>query len=45
MYSPDLFLLYSEVVMREVRGKVGIKVNGEIINNIRYADDTALIAD
>ena len=43
--SPDLFLLYSEVAMKEVRDKEGIKVNGKNINNIRYADDTALIAD
>ena len=43
--SPDLFLLYSEVALREVRDKVGIKVNGEITNIFRYADDTALIAD
>ena len=31
--------------MREVRDKEGIKVNVKNINNIRYADDTALIAD
>jgi len=38
-------LLYSEVAMREVRDMEGIDVNEENINNIRYADDTALIAD
>ena len=43
--SPDLLLLYSEVAMREIRDKEGIEVNEETINNIRYADDTALIAD
>jgi len=43
--SPDQFLLYSEVAMREVRDMEGIKVNGKTINNIRYADDAALIAD
>ena len=43
--SSDLFLLYREIDMREVRDKEGIKVNGENINNNRYADDTALIAD
>ena len=31
--------------MREIEDMDGIKVNGENINNIRYADDTALIAD
>lgn len=38
-------MLYSEVAMREVRDMEGIDVNEENINNIRYADDTALIAD
>ena len=43
--SPDLFSLYSEMIMREVKDMDGIKVNGENITNVRYADDTALIAD
>ena len=43
--SPDLFLLYSEIIMREIKDIDGIKVNGKNINNVRYADDTALIAD
>ena len=38
-------MLYSEVATREVRDMEGIRVNGENINNIRYADDTALMAD
>ena len=28
-----------------VENTSGIKVNGKVISNIRYADDTALIAD
>ena len=43
--SPDLFLLYSEIIMGEIKGMEGIKVNGENIHIVRYADDTALIAD
>ena len=43
--SPDLFSLYSEMIMREVKDMDGIKVNGENITNVRCADDTALIAD
>ena len=42
--SPDLFNIYSETIFRELEDSPGIKINGEVINNIRYADDTALIA-
>ena len=45
--SPLLFNLYSEAVFREAleEMEIGIKVNGVWVNNIRYADDTMLIAD
>ena len=42
--SPDLFNLYSEYIMREIIGKPGIIIGGHLINNLRYADDTALFA-
>ena len=42
--SPDLFNIYSETILRNLGDNPGIKINGEVINNIRYADDTALIA-
>ena len=43
--SPDLFSIYSEIIMRALKGMPGIKVGGYNMNNIRYADDTVLIAD
>ena len=43
--SPDLFNLYSEVIMRDLIELEGIKFGGRNLNNIRYADDTVLIAD
>ena len=43
--SPDLFNLYSEVIMRDLTELEGIKFGGRNLNNIRYADDTVLIAD
>ena len=43
--SPDLFNLYSEFILKELEEvKEGIQVNGRCINNIRYADDTVLLA-
>ena len=44
--SPDLFNLYSEVILRELEGMPeGITINGVKINNLRYADDTVLLAN
>lgn len=42
--SPDLFSIYTEYIMREIEGLPGIAVGGCMINNLRYADDTVLIA-
>ena len=43
--SPDLFSLYIEYIMRSIKDKSGLQVGGHVINNIRYADDTVLIAE
>ena len=43
--SPDLFSLYSEKILRGIKDMKGIKINGTNIKNIRYTDDTVLIAD
>ena len=45
--SPLIFNLYSEYIFREALDEIdeGILLNGERINNIRYADDTVIFAD
>lgn len=45
--SPLLFNIYSEQIFQESISNVrrGIYISGMFVNNIRYADDTALIAD
>lgn len=45
--SPLLFNVYSEELFAEAFEELseGISINGEHINNIRYADDTILLAD
>ena len=45
--SPCLFNIYAEYVMRNAEldeSQAGIKIAGRNINNLRYADDTTLIA-
>ena len=42
--SPDLFNLYNEVILRNLDESEGLKANGENLNNLRYADDTSLLA-
>ena len=46
--SPCLFNLYAEYIMRNARldeAQAGIKISGRNINNLRYADDTTLMAE
>ena len=46
--SPCLFNLYAEYVMRNTvldEAQAGIKIAGRNINNLRYADDTTLMAE
>ena len=43
--SSDLFSLYSEKIMSTVQDLEGVLIGDMNINNLRYADDTALIAD
>ena len=46
--SPCLFNFYEEYIMQKARldeAKVGIKIAGRNKNNLRYADDTTLMAE
>ena len=46
--SPCLFNLYAEYIMRNPgvdKAQAGIKTAGRNINNLRYADDTTLMAE
>ena len=46
--SPCLFNLYAEYIMRNVgleEAQAGIKIPGRNIDNLRYADDTTLMAE
>ena len=45
--SPRLFNFYAEYIMRKagLEGQAGIKIAGRNINNLRYADDTTLMAE
>ena len=46
--SPCLFNLYAEYIIRNSgleKAQAGIKIAGRNINNLRYADDTTLMAE
>ena len=46
--SPCLFNFYAEYIMRNTgldEAEAGVKVVGTNINNLRYADDTTLMAE
>uniref|UniRef100_A0AC11CTS7 Uncharacterized protein n=4 Tax=Ovis aries TaxID=9940 RepID=A0AC11CTS7_SHEEP len=48
MLSPCLFNSYAEYIMRNTgleEAQAGIKIAGRNINNLRYADDTTLMAE
>ena len=48
LYIVTLFNLYAEYIMRNAgldEAQVEIKIAGRNINNLRYADDTTLMAE
>ena len=48
MLSPCLFNFYAEYIMRNAgleEAQAGVKIAGKNINNLRYADDTTLMAE
>ena len=48
IWSPCLFNFYAEYIMRNAgleETQAGIKIAGRNINNLRYADDTTLMAE
>ena len=48
IFSPCLFNLYAEYILRNAGldgAQAGIKIAGRNINNLRYADDTTLMAE
>ena len=43
--SPHLFALYTEMIMREIEDMEGFRIGGKVVNNLRYADDTVILAE
>ena len=46
--SPALFNLYAETIMRRCNldeSEIGVNIGGRTINNLRYADDTTMLAE
>jgi len=46
--SPSLFNLYADYIIQNSglnEAQAGIKITGRNINNLRYADDTTLMAE
>ena len=42
--SPHIFALYREIIMRELGDMEDFRIVGAVVNNLRYADDTVIVA-
>ena len=45
IFSPDLFNIYSKMILWNKKHHEGVRVGGKNINKLRYVDDRVLIAD
>ena len=43
--SPRWFALHTEMIMRELDDMDGFRIGGTVVNNLRYADDTVIMAE
>ena len=43
--SPHFFAMYTEMIIISLEDKGGIRIGGRVINNLRYADDTLILAE
>ena len=43
--SPYLFVMYTKMIMRGLEDKGGFRIGGRVIKNLRYADDTVILAE
>jgi exonuclease III len=43
--SPSLFNVYTDFIFREIEELPGLNIGGKNTNNLRYADDTVLLAE
>ena len=43
--SPHLFAMYTEMILGSFEDKGGFRIGGRVINNLRYADDTVILAE
>ena len=43
--SPHLFVLYTEIIIRELGGMEGYKISGTVVNNQRSTNYTVIVAE